>query len=173
MPLAAPALELLSRRRAQAEAEFKRLGQQIAKARPSERPALQEWKRRVEAFVFPSADSATGHVVEIKKPWWALCKKAGIVTREEIVDPKTGRMRVVERHSARIHDLRHTAASILASGGASLPLIGQLLGHTQAATTQRYAHLFDEAQRAAVERLGATIAGKPSAEIIEIGRGRR
>jgi hypothetical protein len=45
--------------------------------------------------------------------------------------------------------------------GASLVLIGQLLGHTQAKTTQRYAHLFDSAQREAVERAGAVIAGNP------------
>ena len=44
-------------------------------------------------------------------------------------------------HDVRIHDLRHNFASILASNGASLPMIGALLGHTQAETTARYAHL--------------------------------
>jgi len=47
----------------------------------------------------------------------------------------------------RVHDLRHHYASVLASSGYSLPVIGQLLGHTQAATTQRYAHLFDDVLR--------------------------
>ena len=42
---------------------------------------------------------------------------------------------------ARIYDLRHTFASIGAGGGLSLPIIGRLLGHTQARTTQRYSHL--------------------------------
>ena len=42
---------------------------------------------------------------------------------------------------ARIHDLRHTIAPLLVSGGASLEMIGKLLGHTQMQTTQRYAHL--------------------------------
>lgn len=41
----------------------------------------------------------------------------------------------------RLHDLRHNFASILASNGASLPMIGAMLGHTQAETTARYAHL--------------------------------
>ena len=59
----------------------------------------------------------------------------------------------------RIHDLRHTYASILASSGLSLPIIGALLGHTQAATTQRYAHLLDGALRAATERAGAIVTG--------------
>ncbi|WP_425287830.1 tyrosine-type recombinase/integrase [Pseudovibrio ascidiaceicola] len=40
-----------------------------------------------------------------------------------------------------IHDLRHTFASLLASGGASLGVIGRLLSHTQMNTTQRYAYL--------------------------------
>lgn len=59
----------------------------------------------------------------------------------------------------RVHDLRHTFASILVSSGASLPLIGALLGHTQASTTQRYAHLFDDPLRAAAERVGALVSG--------------
>src|SRR5262249_12674977 len=41
----------------------------------------------------------------------------------------------------RLHDLRHSFASIAASGGMGLPIIGKMLGHTQQATTQRYAHL--------------------------------
>jgi site-specific recombinase XerD len=68
----------------------------------------------------------------------------------------------------RVHDLRHSFASQLVSEGASLPLIGALLGHTQAQTTARYAHLFDDPQRAAVERVGAVIsnAGKlPKARV--------
>ena len=40
----------------------------------------------------------------------------------------------------RVHDLRHTFASLLASGGMSLPMIGKLLGHSSPKTTQRYAH---------------------------------
>lgn len=42
---------------------------------------------------------------------------------------------------ARIHDLRHTFASIAVSNGQSLPMIGKLLGHTQVQTTARYAHM--------------------------------
>jgi integrase len=173
VPLAAPARALLAKRREEAVAESKKLVRAVAKAEPSSRKALEEWRRRIETFVFPSREGAQGHIVEIKKAWDSLCKVAGIVTREELIDVETGGARVIERHSARIHDLRHTAASILASSGASLPLIGQLLGHTQVATTQRYAHLFDDAQRAAVERLGAAVGGGPSAEIIDLKGKRR
>ncbi|QPC98137.1 tyrosine-type recombinase/integrase [Qipengyuania soli] len=45
---------------------------------------------------------------------------------------------------ARIHDLRHTFASVAVSNGQSLPMIGKLLGHTQVQTTARYAHLANQ-----------------------------
>jgi integrase len=77
----------------------------------------------------------------------------------------------------RIHDLRHTFASVLASEGSSLPLIAALLGHSRVATTHRYAHLFDDPLRAATERAGAIITGneddKPSAEVLPIRSGSR
>lgn len=44
----------------------------------------------------------------------------------------------------RIHDLRHTFASVAAANGASLPMIGRMLGHLEPRTTQRYAHLGDD-----------------------------
>jgi integrase len=103
-------------------------------------------KKPLPQFVFTGSGS-TGHVVQVKKAWRAITKGAGI----------TG---------LRIHDLRHSFASQLASGGASLPLIGALLGHSNPNTTHRYAHLFDDPQRAAVEKVGAVIAaaGKPAKE---------
>ena len=58
----------------------------------------------------------------------------------------------------RIHDLRHTYASHLVSSGLSLSIVGKLLGHTQAATTQRYAHLADQALRDATNVFGNKIA---------------
>jgi integrase len=76
---------------------------------------------------------------DLKKPWAAITKAA-------------------ELDGLRIHDLRHSFASIGAGASLSLPVIGRLLGHTQAATTQRYAHLADDPMRAGVERIGATIS---------------
>jgi integrase len=98
-------------------------------------------------FLFPSTNGRS--LVEIKKSWRAVCVAAGI-------------------DGVRIHDLRHTYASVLASSGLSLPIIGALLGHTQAATTQRYAHLLDDPLRAATEQAGAIIAGagKPSVDVM-------
>jgi integrase len=59
----------------------------------------------------------------------------------------------------RLHDLRHSFASILVSAGLSLPVIGGLLGHSKAATTQRYAHLFDQPLREATEIAARRLRG--------------
>jgi len=69
----------------------------------------------------------------------------------------------------RIHDLRHTHASYGAGAGLGLPIIGKLLGHTQASTTQRYAHLDADPLRNASNRIGTDIAAamgdlKPDSE---------
>jgi len=76
----------------------------------------------------------------------------------------------------RLHDLRHSFASVGAAGGLSLPIIGALLGHKHATTTARYAHLSADPLRAANDAVGARIAAamnrKPdaiaSAEIIAL-----
>jgi integrase len=75
---------------------------------------------------------------DLNKPWNALKKAAGL-------------------EGLRLHDLRHSFASVGAGGGLSLPIIGAILGHAQASTTQRYAHLVDDPRRAAVEQIGGAI----------------
>ena len=59
---------------------------------------------------------------DLKKPWSAVCRRAGL-------------------QGVRLHDLRHTFASIGAGASLGLPIVGKLLGHSQAQTTARYAHL--------------------------------
>jgi integrase len=88
-------------------------------------------------YVFAGAGKGH-HLTQVKRDWVIICKAAKI----------TG---------LRIHDLRHSFASQLAGGGASLPLIGALLGHSNPTTTARYAHLFSDPQRAAMEKVGAII----------------
>jgi integrase len=61
----------------------------------------------------------------------------------------------------RIHDLRHTFASLLVSGGASLEMIGKLLGHSQMQTTLRYAHLMDSPLRAGVDAVAGMLRPRP------------
>ncbi len=81
-----------------------------------------------------------GHLVNITKPWHRVRKAAAI-------------------EDVRIHDLRHSFASIAVSGGLTLPLIGKLLGHKKSTTTERYAHLADDPVRAANEEI-AQLIGK-------------
>jgi integrase len=117
-------------------------------------------RRGLPEYVFASTDSRTHHRIDVDKTWRRLLRSAGI-------------------SQLRIHDLRHSFASQLASGGASLPLIGALLGHSNPTTTARYAHLFQDPQRAAVEKVAAAItaAGNGNAggkiEPFPAKRGRR
>jgi integrase len=76
--------------------------------------------------------------------------------------------------SVRLHDLRHSFASIGAGASMGLPVIGKLLGHSQAATTARYAHLDSDPMRRTFETIGSTISAamtrKPAAEVLPIKR---
>jgi integrase len=58
----------------------------------------------------------------------------------------------------RLHDLRHSFASFGAGASLGLPIIGKLLGHSQPATTARYAHLDADPMRRAVDTIGSAIS---------------
>lgn len=88
-------------------------------------------------FVFPG-DGKNGHQVNLRKPWTKVCSRAGII-------------------GVRLHDLRHTAASVAVGQGASLPVIGRLLGHSQAQTTLRYAHVDTDPALVAANNIGKAI----------------
>jgi integrase len=109
-------------------------------------------------------------LTDIKRSWASVCLKAGL-TRQvakkahngKVVKDRNGKPIMIVQPSVRLHDLRHSFASILVSAGASLPLIGQMLGHTQPQTTQRYAHLYDDPMRKAAETVGEVVeAGLPT-----------
>lgn len=116
-------------------------------------------KRALGEFVFPSAVSTTRHLVEVRRLWRNVVKTADL-------------------GDLRLHDLRHSFASQLVSSGASLALIGSLLGHSSPAVTARYSHLFDSVERDAVTRVGAIIEAAgldqpPSAPVISLSDQRR
>jgi integrase len=74
----------------------------------------------------------------------------------------------------RLHDLSHALASLLASGGLSLPIIGALLGDTTPMTTMRYAHLLDDPLRQATERVGSlwqALSDGTSGEVVPLRQG--
>jgi len=93
---------------------------------------------RTSEFVFP-ATSGTSHFQGIKRVWAAVRRFANL-------------------SDVRLHDLRHSFASIGVSSGDSLPVIGALLGHSNARTTQRYAHVSRDPVRKAAERIAQEMA---------------
>ncbi|MGA8909167.1 MAG: site-specific integrase [Acidobacteriaceae bacterium] len=88
-------------------------------------------------YVFPG-DRPGKPIVSLRKTWERVCKAAKI-------------------DALRLHDLRHSYASLGAPDGLSLPVIGALLGHSQPSTTARYAHLAASPLHEAADAIGARI----------------
>lgn len=100
---------------------------------------------------------AGSHLVDLDGPWERIHKAAKL--------PGT-----------RIHDLRHSYASVGVGAGLSLPMIGKMLGHAQAATTERYAHLAADPVKQAVEMVAGTIAAAMAgrqAEVVELAKAKQ
>lgn len=79
----------------------------------------------------------------------ALCKKA----KDEGFEEPVGLTDV------RMHDLRHTYASICVAQGMSLQMVSKLLGHARASTSERYAHLAHDPITNAAAQVGENISG--------------
>ena len=73
----------------------------------------------------------------------------------------------------RLHDLRHSFASVAVSSGMGLPLVGALLGHRETATTARYAHLADDPLRNAANAIAGRLNHALSRPDQEPGAGGR
>lgn len=124
-------------------------------------PAMQILTDLPRVGVFVVAGKSAGEKDEhprtdLHRPWSALTKRAKL-------------------NGLRIHDLRHTHASVGAGASLGLPIIGRLLGHRHPETTAKYAHLANDPLRRASEQIGSNIAaalGEPlaSADVIKIGR---
>jgi integrase len=116
--------------------------------------------RRVEENPYVIVGQVSGaRLVNLEKPWRAIRKAARL-------------------NDVRLHDLRHAFASVAASSGMGLPIIGKMLGHTQAATTHRYAHLASDPVKAAAATVANKIAeamqgnGAASGEVVPLARTR-
>ncbi len=100
---------------------------------------LRTWRTAASGeFVFPGQSGRP--LTDVKRTWEAVRQEADL-------------------EGVRLHDLRHTYASILVSDGQSLATIGAMLGHTQAQTTSRYAHLMDDPQLVAAEAVATFVKG--------------
>jgi integrase len=89
-------------------------------------------KLKGSPYVFPGRSEGKP-LVELGRVWYAVRDAAGL-------------------NEVRLHDLRHTNAATLASGGASLLIVGRILGHRDSATTAKYAHLLDDPVQAAADK---------------------
>jgi len=145
VPLNGPALRLLAEMKEEAARKARKNGISMT------------------AYVFPGENDKP--LTDIKRTWASVCLKAGLIEQVpkksrngKPLKGKDGKPVMVAQPSVRMHDLRHSFASILVSAGASLPLIGQMLGHTQPQTTARYAHLYDDPLREAAETVGKFIS---------------
>ncbi len=126
--------------------DFERAGLRLrdsktgAKVVPVAAVALELLSRlpRTSKWVFPATRGA-GPVVGLQKVWEQLRDRA-------------------ELPGLRLHDLRHSFASFAVADGHSLYLIGKVLGHRQARTTEVYAHLAADPLRAVADRTATRIA---------------
>ncbi len=104
-------------------------------------PALQVLSdvKRVKGNPWVITGARPGaHLTDLQHPWQRIRKRAAI-------------------EDVRIHDLRHTFASVAVAAGYGLPMIGKLLGHTQVQTTARYAHLAAEPMTAAADSVAGAL----------------
>jgi integrase len=90
-------------------------------------------------------------LINLRKPWLRICKVAHL-------------------RDVRIHDLRHSFASVGVSGGASLPVIGKLLGHAKSSTTEKYAHLSADPVRTVNEAMGTQIAAMLGGRNVDLAK---
>ncbi len=92
-------------------------------------------KKPTSAFVFPSPrKSKTGHLVEPKRAWKSLLKRAGLSS------------------TYRLHDIRRTMGSWQAITGSSTRLIGESLGHKSEKSTAHYNHLILDPVRGSMQK---------------------
>lgn len=105
-------------------------------------PALEILERRANGtdWVFPKTPPYTGPIETPRRVWNLLATRAKFP-------------------GLRIHDLRHTFASLLIKDGHALSFVQKALGHSRPEVTARYAHLKDEATRAAFDHVGAIYSG--------------
>lgn len=107
---------------------------------------------RIDQYVIPGQASSgepgkSRPRSDLKRPWQLVRKEAKLDASAD--NP---------RFRVRLHDLRHTHASVGVGSNLSLQIVGKLLGHTQVKTTERYAHLADDPVRNASELIGSKIA---------------
>lgn len=147
VPLGDSALDLLKRRWDANRSEPELIGHNSG-----ERP---EPKRR-SPFVLP-AMKGDGNYVGLGHHWEKVRIRANEIARKRAYDAGIHPDDIATLEDVRIHDLRHSFASFAIADGASLFMVGKVLGHKQARTTEIYAHLSDDPIRHVANRTAARL----------------
>lgn len=134
-----------------------------AKTIPLNQPALDVLASLPKALGNPYVIQGLhpgSHFVGLQKVWERVRQRVSAMEAEKVGKKEKRKEDVVNIEDVRIHDLRHTFASVGVSQGFSLPTIGSLLGHSQPSVTQRYAHLDANPRAKASEEIAAKISGE-------------
>ena len=109
-------------------------------------------------YLSAAAQAVIATVPRIDGNPYIIAGKNPAAPRADLTNPWSSVRRAAGLDGVRVHDLRHSFASIGAGAALGLPVIGKLLGHSQSVTTQRYAHLDVDPLRRAVDTIGSTIS---------------
>lgn len=110
-------------------------------------------------FVLPAIrGEQKGPLVGLQKAWERVRDHATILSRQRAAEAGLDEHQAVDLSNVRLHDLRHSFASFAVADGASLYLVGKVLGHRQSRTTEVYAHLRDDPLKAVADRTATRIA---------------
>lgn len=119
--------------------EDSKTGRKVIRLGAAAMALLSEVAKAKSRYVFPDPRDASLPIRNLDWFWVGVRNRAGL-------------------EDLRIHDLRHSFASVGVAGGSGLFLIGKLLGHSHVATTQRYAHLADDPLKAAADKISGAVA---------------
>lgn len=144
----------------------------VALGAPAVKLLAEAPHRKGNPWVCPATMGGAGHLNDLKGPWNRV--RAAVDTQQD-KEQGEGTLKPDDRvhvDDVRLHDLRHSFASVGAGAGLSLPMIGALLGHSQAATTQRYAHLANDPMRQAAGivagHIAAVLDGREPGTVVEM-----
>jgi integrase len=99
---------------------------------------LKDKRLKDNPYVLPGSKKGS-HIVDVQRLWYAV-------------------RHVAELGDVRLHDLRHSFASVSATDGESMLVLKSLLGHARISTTERYAHLGDDPVKRAADKASGDIA---------------
>ncbi len=143
---------------------------------PLSRPAIEELQRLQAIRLSPwiiAGYREDRPMYDATGPWNRVRERAHAVLNERRKKADVPLLAENPFDDLRIHDLRHSFASVMVASGRGLPIVGKALGHSQSRTTERYSHLAADPVLEAVDEAGAIIleaVGRPHAVVEEIGK---